>query len=182
MSEFDSPNYAEYTYEKKSEGKTKTGRRLMLLLYILFAVAYFTVCCVTKLFVLIAIEPILVWMLVFFTWKYVSYDCYFVFNTGILEIGTARTSKNGPKSNPKHKIHVKDAEFAGALLQNEDILKDCKVSDFSESAASDKRIVIIYNNKGERTAVIFEGTARIANLLASFCPCAKELKGQKFHG
>ncbi|MBP3583981.1 MAG: hypothetical protein J6K44_08050, partial [Clostridia bacterium] len=88
MSEFDSPNYAEYTYDKKNEGKIKKQRTLMLVLYIAVAIIYFAVCCITKLLPLIAIEPILIWILVFFTWKYVSYDCYFVFDAGMLELGT----------------------------------------------------------------------------------------------
>ena len=183
MSEFDSPNYAEFTYDKKNEGKIKKQRRLMLALYVVFAIAFATVCFVTKLVPLVAVEPILIWMLVFFTWKYVSYDCYFVFDAGMLEIGTVKVTKNGRRQNPKHRIHIKEALLAAPLLGNEDKLSDAdKVDDFGESEISENRIVIIYDNAGVKTAVIFEGTAKIAKNLSSFCPNAFDLKGKLFHG
>ena len=55
MSEFDSPNYAEFTYDKKNEGKIKKQRRLMMALYVAFAIAFATVCFVTKLVPLVAV-------------------------------------------------------------------------------------------------------------------------------
>lgn len=183
MSEFDSPNYAEYTYDKKNEGRIKKQRRLMLMLYIAVAIIYFAVCCITKLLPLIAIEPILIWILIFFTWKYVSYDCYFVFDAGILELGTVKVTKNGRRQSPRHKIHVKEALLAAPLVGNEASLSEVqKVDDLGESETSENRILIIYNNEGVDTAVIFEGTAKIAKNLASFCPNAQDLKGKSFHG
>ncbi len=183
MSEFDSPNYAEYTYDKKNEGKIKKQRTLMLILYIAVGIIYFAVCCITKLLPLIAIEPILIWMLVFFTWRYVSYDCYFIFDAGMLELGTVKVTKNGRRQSPRHKIHVKEALFAAPLTGNEARLADAKkVDDLGESETSENRILIIYNNAGVDTAVIFEGTAKIAKNLASFCPNAVDLKGKAFHG
>ncbi|MBO5206363.1 MAG: hypothetical protein J6C09_02140 [Clostridia bacterium] len=183
MSEFDSPNYAEYTYDKKNEGRIKKQRGLMLILYIAVAIIYFAVCCITKLLPLIAIEPILIWILVFFTWKYVSYDCYFVFDAGMLELGTVKVTKNGRRQSPRHKIHVKEALLAAPLVGNEASLSEVqKVDDLGESETSENRILIIYNNEGVDTAVIFEGTAKIAKNLVSFCPNAQDLKGKTFHG
>ncbi|MBO5101487.1 MAG: hypothetical protein J6C39_03060, partial [Clostridia bacterium] len=148
MSEFDSPNYAEYTYDKKNEGRIKKQRGLMLILYIAVAIIYFAVCCITKLLPLIAIEPILIWILVFFTWKYVSYDCYFVFDAGMLELGTVKVTKNGRRQSPRHKIHVKEALLAAPLVGNEASLSEVqKVDDLGESETSENRILIIYNNE-----------------------------------
>ena len=56
------------------------------------------------------------------------------------------------------------------------------VYDFSESQSSDKRIIIYFNDSGKSAAVIFEGTARIAKLIASFCQNGASLKGEVLHG
>ena len=57
-----------------------------------------------------------------------------------------------------------------------------KVYDFSETMYSDKRIFILFRNEGVPTAVIFEGTAKIAKMVASFCNGAEALKGEVLHG
>ena len=41
---------------------------------------------------------------------------------------------------------------------------------------------VLFKDKGVDTAAIFEGTAKIARLCASFCPNAVNMKGQTFHG
>ena len=112
-----------------------------------------------------------------------SYDCYFVFDAGMLELGTVKVTKNGRRQSPRHKIHVKEALLAAPLVGNEARLSEAeKVDDLGESETSENRILIIYNNEGVDTAVIFEGTAKIAKNLASFCPNAQDLKGKTFHG
>ena len=183
MNEFDSPNYAEYVWDKKSEGKIKTCRFLMIALYIAFGAAYVTVCSVTNLFVLIAIAPLLVYIFVLCTWRFVSYDCYFELKSGVLELGTARVSRYGKKKRPKLTLHAKEALYIAPYDEGKDKAAEAaRVIDLSESLTSDKRIILIADDKGIRTAVIFEGTAKIAKLLASLCPNAQNLKGQVFHG
>ena len=182
MSEFDSPNYAEYTYDIKSEGKIKLMRRLAVIGYVLFAAAYALLFILIKVPQVIAVLPIFVWMLIFFTWRYVSYDCYFEFEAGMLSLGYVRVTKNGRKKNEKLKIHVKEASFIGPYEENKELAEGVRLYDMSESQSSDKRIILLWDNKGEKSAVIFEGTRKIANLLASFCRNSENLKGQEFHG
>ncbi len=182
MSEFDTPNYADYAYSVKNEGKIKLLRTLMIVGYFLFVGAFFTVCLLTKLIPLFATAPIFTWILIFFTWKYVSYDCYFVFNGGILELGTAKRGKGGMKKQPKLRIHVKEAAFVGAYLGNESLTSGTKVYDFSESLVSDKRILILFERDGKKCSAIFEGTSKIAKLLDSFCPNSEGIKKLEFHG
>ena len=43
-------------------------------------------------------------------------------------------------------------------------------------------IIELPNEVGERHGIVFEGTAKVAKLLASFCPNAKNIKEQVFHG
>ena len=184
MNEYDSPNYAEFTYEKKSEGKVRLARTLMICGYVLYLVAFFLVCYLTRVIPVFAIAPLTLWIIIFFTWKLVKYDCYFEFKSGTLELGTVKINKKGNRNkNPRLRIHVKEALSAALYDPASDDLKTVeKVYDFSESQRSDKRILIVFEKDGKRQAAIFEGTAKVANLIASFCENGKSLKGLQLHG
>lgn len=75
MSEENSFLFAEYAKPVSRHGKNKRIRTLLVFCYIIFAAAY------TLLFVsihvpqVIAILPLFLWMLVFFTWGIVNYEC-----------------------------------------------------------------------------------------------------------
>lgn len=184
MNEFDSPNYTEFSYEAKAEGKVKTMRILAVCGYVAFVAAYFLVCYITRVIPAFAIAPILTWILIFFTWSLVKFDYYFEFKTGMLELGKITGGKKGRKKQPMLNIHVKEAGFIAPFEgEHAEMVKEAKkVYDLSASQGSDKRIIILFKEKGETSAVIFEGTAKIANLLSSFCPNAVDLKGKQLHG
>ena len=184
MNEYDSPNYATFTYEKKAEGKVRLGRTLMLLGYILYLAVFFIVCYLTKLIPLFAIAPMTLWIIVFFTWKLVSYDCYFEFKSGYLELGRVKVNKKGVRhKTPKVTVHIKEALSASQYDPAADELKTLeRVYDFSASQHSDKRILVVFEEDGKRAGAIFEGTAKVASLIASFCPNGKSLKGKILHG
>ena len=182
MNEFDSPNYAEYSYEKKSEGKVKLQRRAMVFLYVAFFIGGFIACVATKFYPLFAIAPTLTLILVLCTWRLVKYDVYFEFREGRLELGKVRVTKQGRRKSPAVSIHIKEALYIAPYANAEQTAGVTKIYDYSESLASDKRVVVIFLDKGEKCAAIFEGTAKIAKLLNSFCPNAENMKGQIFHG
>lgn len=183
MNEFDSPNYAEFSYDVKSEGAIKTKRTLAIIGYVLFVAAYFLVCYISRMIPLFAISPLITWILVFFTWNLVSYDYYFEFKTGMLELGKITGGKKGRKKQPKLTIHIKEASFAGPYSEYKTKLTGNEVLyDFSSSKSSEDRILLMFEKDGKSSAAVFEGTARIASLIASFCPNAVDLKGKQFHG
>ena len=183
MNEYDSPNYASFTYEKKNEGKVRVGRTLMIFAYVMYLVAFFLVCYLTKLIPVFALAPLSLWIITFFTWKLVSYDCYFEFKGGMLELGTVKVNKKGVRrQNPVVTIHVKEALAAEVYNSSYDLSSVKKVYNLSASESSDKRIVIVFEQNGERCAAIFEGTEKVAKLIASFCENGKSLKGQILHG
>jgi len=74
MNEFDSPNYTEFSYEAKAEGKIKIMRILAIIGYVAFVAAYFLVCYITRVIPAFAIAPIFTWILIFFTWSLVKFD------------------------------------------------------------------------------------------------------------
>ena len=183
MNDYDSPNYAEYVYDRKNEGKVKTMKMVAISGYVLFFAAVFAVLCAIPLYPVIAVLPIFTWMLVFFTWPLVSYDYYYEFKHGTMEFGRIRVTKNGRRRRPKFTVSVKEATLAKVYNPEEDTLVGlAKVYDLSESQTSDKRIIIYFNDGAKPAAVIFEGTARVAKLVASFCPNGATLKGQELHG
>ena len=182
MNEYDSPNYAEFSYEKKNVGRIKLLRTLMICGYAAYIIAFFLVCYISGFVPVFALAPVTLWIIIFFTWKLVSYDCYFEFKGGMLELGHVKVKKSGRVKSPKLSIHVKEATFASPLSGYEAYLEGNKIYDFSESPTSENRILLTFVKDGVNCAVIFEGTAKIANLIASFCPKAKDLKGKIFHG
>lgn len=203
MNEYDSPNFAEYVYDRKNEGKLKIMKSIAIAVYVLFAAGIFAVLCALQLFWFIAVLPIFTWILVYFTWGLISYDYYYEFKHGDMEFGGVKTTKNGRRRRPMLKLSIKEATLA--KVYGEDDVKHLaarnlgtesaqdkviavqlpaveKLYDFSESQASDKRIIVYFNDGGKSAAVIFEGTARIAKLIASFCPNGASLKGETLHG
>ena len=87
MSEYDSPYASEYTYAKRAEGLNLIARVALVFLYAAFVGGFFGLCYYTRIIPLFAVCPIFLWMLVFFTWRSVSYDYYFEFRSGILTVG-----------------------------------------------------------------------------------------------
>ena len=181
MAEFDSLNSAEFSYEKKGEGKNKLYRALLIIGYVLFVIGFFVACYVSHLYVAFAIAPVFTWILVFFTWRLVSYDMYVEFQAATLTIGKVRVRKSGKRKVPYVSIPVKSAEEI-APYDATVSLEGLKLYDFSESPTSDKRIFIRFEKNGERSIAIFEGTARLAKLLSSYSEKAHDLKGRDFHG
>ena len=151
--------------------------------YFLFAVAYFVVCITLLPIHLYAVAPIFLWILVFFTWRYVSYDYYFEFKSGTLELGTIRGSAKGRKRRVRRAVHIKDASLCERYSGDAKSLGQVnEVADFSGSRLSQNRVAVVYEQNGKNCAVIFECTSKCANLLAAFNPVAKSLKGQTFYG
>ena len=183
MSEFDTPNFHEYTYRKKAVGKNRVIRILLVALYCLFVLAFFLFCAQTRFLSIFALCPVFTWMLIFFTWRTVSYDIYYTIDGGMIELGKVKVRKTGRKKAPKLKVHIKEAtEIKPYLGENDELAGASRVYDFSESPISDKRIILKTNKDGKEICALFEGTARAAKLLSSLCPNASEIKGKEFHG
>ena len=186
MNEFDSPNFCEYVWDRKTEGKEKLFKALLITSYVAFVALFFLACYLTRIIPLFALCPVFAWILIFFTWPLVSYDCYFVLSEGHLELGRIRVRKGGRKRSMKARIHVKEAEFASVLRDDNECREKLagvkNLLDLSETQASENRILIVWVESGKRRAAIFEGTAKLARLISSLCEGGRSLKGEKLHG
>lgn len=181
MFEDESPNSAEYVYEKQSKGKVKLQRTLMICFYVVFVLAYFLFCYISRIIPLFAMAPIFLYILYLFTWRLVKYDCYWEFRSGELTAGTVRVGKT-KKRVPVVKLRVKEALAIGPLNSISDLGEAKKIYDFSESPTSDKRIYVIFEKDGVRSALLIEATAKLGKLLAAFSKNADSVKGLQFHG
>lgn len=180
MNEYDTPNYTEYTYEKHAEGKLKLAKHLLVVGYVAFVIGFFILCSQTAI-QLFAVCPIFTWMLVFFTWRYVSFDIYYTFNHGDMDFGKLKVKKNRQVRRSVVKLNVKSAllasPYAEAVSTDEYRLAK-KIYDFSSKSTSKTRIAIVYTTAKGNCAVVFESTPKAASLIASFCPNAKNLKAR----
>ncbi len=182
MDEYSSPNYTEYSYDRKAQGKNLAARILLVCFYAAFLLGGFLFCYISRVPQFFALAPFLLWIVVFFTWRYVSYDFYYEFDRGFLTLGKIRGGRRGRKKIPSVKIHVKDAEYAAPYSVGKEKISSVKrVYDYTSGGKTKESIIIVWHSGGKKTAVLFEGAGRIADLIASFCPNAEGLKGLRFH-
>ena len=183
MTEFDSPNYAEYVYDRKNEGKVLLYKVLMICADLAFVGGFAVFCAITRIWPIFALCPLLFYILYLCTWRFVSYDSYFELKEGVLELGNIKLKKSDRKKFPKLNLRAKEAKLIAAYDEVAEQVKNIKtVYDFSESKLSPHRIALVFDKDGKECLAIFEGTAKAAKILASLCENGKSLKGKTFHG
>lgn len=84
MSEF--TNFIEYNVEKKSEGAHRAKRIFLILGYILFVIVLFGLIYASNFIPMGALIPLLTWILIFFTWRYVSIEYEYTLSSGVLTV------------------------------------------------------------------------------------------------
>lgn len=171
MSEFDSPSYAEYVYDKKAEGKSKLLKYLLALCYLIFVLAFFCVCYVTRLIPLFAVCPIVTWILIYFTWPLVSYDIFYTFEHGHMQIGKIKRRKSGNRRVTTVALDVQRAILITSYhssLNTEEFKSAKRVHNFASTLSSQNLITIVYEANGAREAIIIENTPKLARLLPKY--------------
>ena len=171
MNEFDSPNYTEYTYDKKAEGRMLFLKWLLIIGYVLFVGAFFLACYITRIIPLFAICPVVTWVVIYFSWRLVSYDVYYTFEHGHMEIGKVTVRKNGNIKAPKIKLEVKDAILIAPLsvARDREEYKSARTIDYSSYRASQNLVAIVYESRKGVETVIVENTPKLSKLLARYC-------------
>jgi hypothetical protein len=87
-------NEFDYTITKKVEGKYRLIRFLMIAGYVLFGAVYFIGLAIAHLYPIMAFTPLLIWILVFFTWRYVSIEYRYETVSGGIKFYTVYGGKN----------------------------------------------------------------------------------------
>ena len=180
MNDIDSLNTAQYAYEKRAEGVLRLKKILLICLYVAFFGGFFAFCVGTRLVPLFAVAPILLWILIFFTWPLVKFDISYTFERGELRFCKVYNSLRGRKEKPIVSIKVSSAT---RIAPYRDESLDASVIDLSSSLSSDHRVVLEYRDaKNISRAIIFDVTERVEKLLCSFNRAASdELRKNQFH-
>ena len=179
MNEFDSPNYTEYVYDKKAEGSVRLLKYLLIFGYVVFVLAFFLACYITRIIPLFAICPLVTWIIIFFTWRLVSYDVYYTFEHGHMVFGKVKRRKAGNIRYPKITLEVKSATLitsAKLAPECEEYKSASRVYDYSSHHASEKLITIVSDVNGKRSAIVLENTPKLSKLLTKYSSVAHDIE------
>ena len=159
-------NYFEYASEQKPEGKFFILRIILIALYFAFAAVYFLVAYITRIIPIVAILPIFLWMLIFFTWRYTSPDYKYTIESGIFTFSIGYV-KNKKKSKSSFKISTATA-IMPLEQAKEEIAKFAPAASYSSvpSVKSEDVYVALYtDNYGKKCAMYFVATSQALRLL-----------------
>ena len=156
----DFTNY-EYAVDKKREGSLKLLTYLLLFSYVAFVGAFFGILYWIRLIPVGATIPIFLWILVFFTWRYVQIDNKYTMESGKLtfeRIYGNRTKKVVAE------FRMKVASIVAPLKDNEENIKEFAphhVYNALPSANCDDAYVAFYTDKdGKKCIFLFQATAQ----------------------
>lgn len=161
-------NHAEYGYTKKKEGRLLLGAVLLVFLYLVFLLAFFLLCYVTTLIPLYAMAPAFLWILVHYTWRLVSYDIVYTFESGQMTF----YRQSGKKKRTLLTLRVQDAESVcdGSTPKEERASAEGRFLDLSSSRRAERTLLLRTVCGGQPTAILFDATPRIRDLVGKFCP------------
>ena len=159
----ESINSASYTVSRRSEGKNTIARVGLVLLYVFFALAYSAFFIAVRIPQLIAILPILLWMAVYFTWKYVSYDICYIVDRGYFYVEKVY----GKRKKTVFSCHVREAQEIAPLNDGKRRAhaKEGRAKDLRGSATTPDAYYIKCEKDGEVQIAYVEMTAAIVKLL-----------------
>lgn len=157
------PNHAEYTVLQKSEGKFLRLRILLICLYVVFVFTYIAISVATSLFQIIAILPLLLWILVHFTWRYVSLEHSLVIGEGTLTV--TDILKDGKKSQ-RLKITLSEAESLTEIPSK--VPKNVTLYDFRGDTHADGSYCISFKKDGKNAILYLRTTPEFLRILKRF--------------
>lgn len=154
----------EYVVSRKREGAYRYARIAMIFFYICFDVAVFAVGMMVRLFVpMLALLPLLTWMLVFFTWRYVVIEYEYSITSGVI---TFSRIYNGRSRRVVTEIKIKSASVIAPLgdrIQRsrlEAYAPEVIYSALSSEDSPDAYFMIYPDGQGKKCAFLFEATAQ----------------------
>lgn len=166
---FKNPSYAEYSVNKTVEGKYKTKRILMVLSYIgVFIAVVGIVIAISNIFtalgmfgvVLFALAPLAMWIMIHFTWGFVSVEYKYVIDHSEMCLYTVY---GGKKENLIFKGKIKEFELIAPYNDEyKDRYEAFKASKVIEAVPSMNTYDIYFalhtDENGNKTALLFQVT------------------------
>ena len=162
----ESLNSAEYSYEKRIEGRLATLRVGLIVAYFAFVTAYFIFCFTTRIIPLFAVCPIFLWILVFFTWPLVKFDYRYIFEHGELSF---YKEYRGIKGRTRKLILFTKVPQATRIAPYTGEKLEGRIYDLSSSTSASSLVFLEGKNEnGEVFTVVFDSIERVNKLLCSF--------------
>ena len=156
--------FAEYAKPIANHGKNRRMRLLLISLYILFAIGYAAFFVAITVPQVIALLPLFVWMLVFFTWGTVNYECCVRVASGKVSLLKVR----GKKEKELFSFGAKELLYALPMNEagKEQISKESFTTkiDFRADIAKEGYAAVLSNDSG-LTLILFECTVAVATAM-----------------
>lgn len=166
----ESSYYAQFIISKKPDNKIIVTRVLLILLYIIFAIAYSALfLVVVKIPYVIAILPGLVVVLWFFTWKRTKIEYAYISRQNTFYV--YRINGLG-KSQEILKVNTN--ETLGILPASDDFSSELKeinpntYLDYSSSVNCEDRYIGVWDINGNKTGIYFDASSKLLNSLKYF--------------
>ncbi len=167
----DLPNHAEYTVERRAEGKNLLARLLLVGGYVLFGLAYFAVAVVTRVVPVVAILPMFIYIFVLATWRYVTPFYSVRTGAGVLSVIEIISAKNKPQ---RLQITLKEATSFVPVRANTaaaDKARGLVIYDYRGTVKSSTAYGLYFTDAKRRRAVLYiETTEKLVRSVNRYMP------------
>lgn len=159
-------NYYEYGNEQKPEGKFRNLKIFLLCLYFAYPIAYFGVIAYTRIFPLGALIPVTLWILIYFTWRYVKPDYRYVIESANMKFFICYGKKT---KNLMFEFKISKAEAIAPKKELEEAIKAFKpqitFNALPSVSAADQYAMLFTDEKGKRCVFYFVATSQALKLI-----------------
>lgn len=157
-------NFVNYGTKKKPAGKYRLARAFMILLYVAFVVGFAGFFISQNILPIIALVPVLTWILIFFTWRFVSIEYEYYILDGEFKMMEVYGSKNMRVLCRSRVSAMKViAPYDGEHKAIADAVQN-RIEGVSSMAAHDIYFAI-FEKDGTETVVFFEATEKTLKVL-----------------
>lgn len=161
-------NLYEYVTSPKKQTSFRVKRTLMILGYIVYDIALLIVGLATPLFVpMMALIPLSTWILVWFTWRYVSVEYEYSFAGGMMILSYVYGGRSRKKI---AEIRIKDmtmiAPFEGDYVKEAEKYAPERTLDFTSDLQRDDVYFALYETADARRGILyFEATEQTLKIM-----------------
>ncbi len=154
-------NYVEYSVECKKDGKLKLRKLWLILAYVGFVALYLLLFVVlTKIVPLVAILPLLLWILIFFTWRYTQVEYEYAIIQGAFNFSVIYGNRT---RRDLLEVKIKDmttiAPYEGEMIARTEAPDIKHTYNFTSSKDSPDAYAALWTTEeGEKCALLFEAT------------------------
>lgn len=170
----------EYVVSQKTEGKWRLKKIGMLLLYVAFIVAWFVFGFVSHLFPLLALMPVTLWMLVFFTWRYVKVEYEYSMTSGDVTVSNIYGGRSRKKV---VEFRLKDCSLIAPLATHDFKARDYEPEITYTALSSEKAQDVyfaLFEKDGKRCILYFEATAKALKICRFYNSSATVMSEVRF--